>query len=171
MKKFICIIMTVATLLFCVTAALTACSDDTVTGETPTATATDSGSNSVFPKALSGVEAIKVPDIAYTQWEFCGGMINGKEMEQADADAVLKEYGGELTFIFPDEGGTVTLNAATDSDSGKYTVEADGFGVKITMTKKEFYGVFTTVDGEKILVISNKADSEKALYFRELISG
>ena len=161
MKKIICIIMTVATLLFCVTAALTACSDDTVTGETPTATATDSGSNSVFPKALSGVEAIKVPDIAYTQWEFCGGMIN----------AVLKEYGGELTFVFPDEDGTVTLNAATDSDSGKYTVEADGFGLKITMTKKEFYGVFTTVDGEKILVISNKADSEKALYFRELISG
>ena len=35
MKKIICIIMTVATLLFCVTAALTACSDDTVTGETP----------------------------------------------------------------------------------------------------------------------------------------
>lgn len=171
MKKFIYVIMSVAVALFCVTAALTACSDGSETDKNPAASPTQASNNSVFPKALSSVEAIEVPDIAYTQWEFCGGMIDGKEMEQADADAVLKEYGGELNFIFPDENGSVTLSAASDSDSGTYKVEAEGFGLRITMAKKEFFGVFTRVEGEKILVVTNKADSEKALYFREIISG
>lgn len=168
MKKIISV--AVAVLLFCSTAAaFTACGNDKTTE--PEINAAQSGENSVFPKALENVEAIAVPTLSYTQWEFCGGMINGKEMEQADADAVLKEYGGELMFDFPDSENTVSLNSALDSDPGTYKVDADGFGLKITMAQKEFFGVFTLVNGERILVVSNKADSEKALYFREIISG
>ena len=42
-------------------------------------------------------------DIIGTGWTFSGGMVDGAEMEQEDADAALELYNGSLEIVFDDE--------------------------------------------------------------------
>lgn len=125
---------------------------------------------SAFPKALSNVQAYPVPDIAVSGWQFSGGMINGKEMEQSEANAILEACGGVYQFIFLDEGKAQMINGDKTFE-GTYKAIQDNYAIEVVFDGYEYYGVFTAVNEETVLILVNKAESEIALYFLQVDEG
>lgn len=123
---------------------------------------------SAFPKALSGVDAYPVPDIASSGWQFSGGMINGKEMEQEEVNTMLQACGGVYQFIFLDEGKAQMINGEKTFE-GTYKSIQDNYAIEIVFDGYEYYGVFTAINGETVLILANKTESEIALYFLQII--
>ena len=131
----------------------------------------DSGTSDdvAFPEALLGIEAYQF-DLAYTHWEFVGGLIDGAEMEAADVQAVLEACGGVLEIEFADETSTTLINGA-NMYPGTYTMSEDAFLLDAVFEGYEYYGVVTAVDNEYILILVNKQAPDKALYMSLIIEG
>lgn len=194
MKKRLNILL-VAALICSMTFTMTACSDDKETVSDITVSESDKNATddttkedtdlsedadtdnsnaeegeSVFPAALSDVETIPVPDLTYTGWALSGGMVDGKEMEEADVQSILDACGGCFNFIFNEEG-TVTMENGEQSFAGTYTVTLDGYAIDIVFENYEYYGVFTTIDDLAVMILANKTDSETAFYLTTLEEG
>lgn len=176
MKKITTMILAAAMVLT-MAGLMTACGSDADSGEsskeqtTGTSSTTDTGSaaseGSVFPAALSKVQAYPVSDLSNTGWELTGGMIDGVEMEQSDLDEMLKACGGTLQFIFTDESTVIMVNGEKNFD-GSYEVIKDNYAVHATFTGYEYYGVFTEIDGMTIMILANKTAPETALYMTQI---
>lgn len=117
----------------------------------------------VFPEALQSVDAYEVPDVSYTGWQLAGGMIDGKEMEQEDLDAVLTACGGSFMFVF-DAPGVVNMYNGETVFAGTYETVADNFAVYMAFEGYSYYGVFTTVEDTVVLIVANPVSPETALY-------
>lgn len=154
------------------TPAPTTKSSDKDEAQTPdTGDNTDNKDNaSAFPEALSNVQAYPVPDIAVSGWQFSGGMINGTEMEQSEANAILQACGGVYQFIFLDEGKAQMINGDKIFE-GTYKAIQDNYAIEVVFDGYEYYGVFTAVNEETVLILVNKAESEIALYFLQMDEG
>lgn len=118
---------------------------------------------SVFPEALSNVEAIPVPNLEYSGWKFSGGMIDGVEMDQSQADAILEACGGVYQCGFLNEGKAMMINGEKTFD-GTYKVIQDNYAIELIFDGYEYYGVFTSVNGENVLILVNKQEPETAIY-------
>lgn len=176
MKKFLSVLLTVAMLLTML-GVMSGCggnpavdgnstpdtSADNSTGDTTDAGDSNDSGDSAFPAALDDVEAIAVPNLELTGWTLSGGMIDGKEMEEADLQAVLDACGGMMQFVFMD---TTNVMLTTNSTfEGTYEVVADGYAVHIQIPNYEYYGVFTQVNNANVMIIANTTDNTTALYF------
>ncbi len=141
--------------------------DDVQTPEDKTSGAEDKDDKddnaSVFPEALSNVEAIPVPKLEYSGWQFSGGMIGGVEMDQSQANAILEACGGVYQNIFNNEGKVMMINGEKTFD-GTYKVIQDNYAVELIFDGYEYYGVFTSVNGETVLILVNKQEPETAIY-------
>lgn len=179
MKKAVSILLAAA--MICTMAfVMTSCGEEDVSSKAPISQAagdtdkTDlpgtSGKDSIFPKALENVEAIPLPDIAYTGWQLSGGMINGKEMEKTDVQSILDACGGKFYFIFPEEGVAMIENGNQDI-RGTYEIIEDNYAVHAVFEGYEYYAVFTKVDDVTVMVLVNKAESETALYLTPFEEG
>ena len=131
---------------------------------------TQSTNTNVFPEALTNVDAYPVNDIEDTIWQFAGGMINGVEMEEADLNAIYEAMGGIFNFYFVDDKNIIMANGE-QSFNGTYTVAAENYIIDATFEGYAYYGVFTVVDEVPVLIMVNKADSEKAFYFYMIEEG
>lgn len=132
--------------------------------ETETETEEETHAGAYFPEALKQVPAVPVPELDYTGWQLAGGMIDGVEMEQEDVDAVLQASGGTFQFVFLGEGKVNMISAGTVFEAD-YTVTEDGYAFHADFgSGYEYYGVFTEVAEETVLIIVNKNASETALY-------
>ena len=118
---------------------------------------------SVFPEALSNVEAIPVPALEYSGWQFSGGMIDGAEMDQSQADASLEACGGVYQCGFLNEGKAMMINGEKTFE-GTYKVIQDNYAIELIFDGYEYYGVFTSVNGETVLILVNKQEPETAIY-------
>ena len=118
---------------------------------------------SVFPEALSNVEAIPVPALEYSGWQFSGGMIDGAEMDQSQADASLEACGGVDQCGFLNEGKAMMINGEKTFE-GTYKVIQDNYAIELIFDGYEYYGVFTSVNGETVLILVNKQEPETAIY-------
>ena len=95
------------------TPALTSQNSDKKDEDKTSGTENDDDKNdnaSVFPEALSNVKAYPVPDIAVSGWQFSGGMADGVEMEQEEANALLAACGGVYHYRFVDESKAQMVN-------------------------------------------------------------
>lgn len=157
MKKLFSVLLMMSVLLamvFC----MSACGGEE---ETPSAPA---GSNP-FPEALTNVEAMAVSNLNldYTGWTLSGGMIDGVEMEEADVQSVLDACGGQMLFVFQESGAVQLVNGAAAMD-GTYTVTGDGFIVDMTFENYSYWGAFTMVQEQPVLIVVGKKAPGQALY-------
>lgn len=124
-------------------------------------------SSSVFPEALKKVDAYPIPDIANSGWELAGGMIKGVEMEESDLQSVLDACGGKFQFIFLDADKVQMINGENAFD-GTYKSVEENYALDAVFEGYEYYGVFTQIDGETVLILANKAAPETALYMMQI---
>ena len=175
MKKLLSILLILA-IAVSMAFAMTACGEDTATDSETTDTtsdvtgAGDSADSKVFPEALLDFEALPIEIINYTSWTLSGGMIDGVEMEDADLQAVLDAVGGVMQFSFFEEGA-VNLVSGQQTHEGFYTIDGDGYIIDAVFRGYEYYGVFTPVEEEPVLIIVNKNEPDTALYFTSMDVG
>ena len=175
MKKIASIIL--AAMMICTMAfVMTSCGEEDTSSKASSQSADDTSNadttdnDSVFPKALENVEAIPLPNIAYTGWQLAGGMVNGKEMEESDVQSILDACGGQFNFIFSQEGAVVMENGAK-SFSGTYEAVEDNYAIHAVFEGYEYYAVFTKINDVTVMVLVNTADSETALYLAQVEEG
>ena len=137
--------------------AFTACNEPEVSGDD-------------FPEALQNVETYEIADVSDTGWTLSGGMINGVEMEEADLLSVLEACGGTFEFLFLSQDNVMMVNG-NGAYEGKYEIINDGQAIKATFEGYTYFGVFTIVSGEQVLIVVNSVDSEKALYMTQIQEG
>lgn len=166
MKKILSMLLVCALMLasvFC----LAACGEEPAPGtEGGDTTPTTTAPASPFPAALTNVEAMLISqlNLEYTGWQFAGGMVNGVEMDETTAQSVLDIFGGSIQFVFQNAGYCNMLNGENLLE-GTYTEVADGYFLDIACSgDNNYYGAFTMVEEEPVLILVNKKDSATALY-------
>ena len=160
-------------LAFC----LTACGGGEE-GESEGATPPDSSSGSassaasageeqsLFPAALKDLPALQVPALEGTSWNLSGGMIDGVEMEEADLQATLEACGGMFQFAFAQNHAAKMIYGEKIFEGSREVVE-EGCAIHAIFPGYEYYGVFTTVGDQMVLIIANPKAPETALYFMQ----
>ena len=165
--------------------SLAACGGDSDSGSETSKSQTDSAENkdntkkpdstteatenndSAFPAALKDVEVGQIPDIDLTGWNLSGGIIVGVEMEQADLESTLEACGGTFQFIFMQDKAVQMVNGEKSFD-GTYEIVEDNYAIYAKFTGYEYYGVFSTVNDQTVLIIANTKVPETALYFTQI---
>ena len=108
------------------------------------------------------------PDMSNTTWSFAGGYIDGAEMDQAEMDASLAEYGGKLQFAFDANGG-VTMLQGGGSVQGTYQYLDDGsVGLIFHYNGEElrYACIFSwTDDNELLMVAISDSAGRDGVYF------
>lgn len=168
-----------AAMVLTMTAVMSACGEDESnnnnvsskdqTSETASNTNGDSSASggSVFPAALSDVQAFPVSELENTGWELTGGMVDGVEMEQSDVNEMLQACGGTLQFVFTDKSTVIMVNGEKNFE-GTYEIVQDNYAIHATFTDYEYYGVFTIIDEQTIMILANKTAPETALYMTQI---
>lgn len=171
MKKLLSLLL-VLLLTLSLMGVLTSCGGEetvdteTVSQEDAETEETDENA-SVFPEALSGFEALAVEGMENTTWSLAGGMFNGVEMEVADVQLILDACGGRMDFSFL-EDNSINLINGEQTYEGTYTLVSDGYIIDAEFDGYAYYGVLTPVGDITALVMVNKNNSEKALYFSQV---
>jgi hypothetical protein len=138
---------------------------DTASKNDTNDTTSEGNVGSIFPDALKNVEAIAAPDLEYTAWDFAGGCVDGKDMNEDEAAQVLAVYGGYLAFEI-NADNKLSLMSAEQYAEGTYTKTTDGFGYHFQFsTGVEYYAVFTVVGENTVMMIAQPAQPGTALYF------
>ena len=105
-----------------------------------------------------------------TEWEFSGGMLNGEEMDEAEAAQNLEMYGGKLSIVFDDAekvsmvqgGGTLEgVYGLTDKENVLGLI-FDGGGSQLI-----YAGLFADVDGTLALMLFPNGSGKDAVYFTQ----
>lgn len=114
------------------------------------------------------VEALSEEDLAGTTFSFAGGQVDGVELEEEDANAVLEMYGGALKIEFPG-GNSANLVQGGGTLPGTYTVLDDGGSINFTFelngTSYDYVGAFTMIDEvTAVLVFVSTAEPTSAFY-------
>lgn len=122
---------------------------------------------------LSGLSLVQPTDaIVGTGWEFSGGMVDGTEMEQADADQTLETWGGKLNIVFDDDenvsmvqgGGTLKgIYGLTEDNDNVLGLIFDNSGSQLV-----YAGLFTEVDGTLVLMLFPDGSGKNAIYFTQI---
>lgn len=121
---------------------------------------------------LDYVTPAMVPDgLAGTSWEFAGGFLDGTEMEQADAEATLAQYGGTLQIVFDSETD-VSMVQGGGTLSGTYTTLDDGtrlgFAFDNAGSELKYGGLFADVNGTAVLMLLPDGTYMNAIYFSQI---
>ena len=110
-------------------------------------------------------------DIIGTGWTFSGGMVDGAEMEQEDADAALELYNGSLEIVFDDEQN-ISMVQGGGTLEGVYGLMSDGYVLEIVFdnggSELKYAGVFAEVDGTVALMLFPDATGQNAIYFTQI---
>ncbi len=110
-------------------------------------------------------------DIIGTGWTFSGGMVDGAEMEQEDADAALELYNGSLEIVFDDEEN-IRMVQGGGTLEGVYGLMSDGYVLEIVFdnggSELKYAGVFAEVDGTVALMLFPDATGQNAMYFTQI---
>ena len=106
-----------------------------------------------------------------TEWEFSGGMLNGEEMDEAEAAQNLEMYGGKLSIVFDDAenvsmvqgGGTLEgVYGLTTDNENVLGLIFDGGGSEVI-----YAGLFADVDGTLVLMLFPDGSGKNAVYFTQ----
>ena len=105
-----------------------------------------------------------VDDVAGSRWNFCGAIVDGKELTDAEFQRDLNAYGGTMEVYF-------VTNELVELNQGHVqfmygACEDRGEGYMITFDNGLKYGcVFTEDDGELFMIWMTDATGENAVYF------
>ena len=174
MKKMLAALLAVLMVL-----SLAACGSDSDTNTDPDNgqqnEQTDKTDKTGQGTPLESMNFVKVPeDIVGTRWEFCGGFLNGVEMDNEQATATLKKYGGkfEVDFNAADSadfvqgGGVLTGSCGADENNDMIVLSVDNNGTKIDYTF-----LFADLNGTTIMVMLVGDSASNSYYFRQVVEG
>ena len=126
---------------------------------------------SIFPEVLKNVAVIDAPDLEYTAWDFAGGCVDGKDMNEDEAAQVLAVYGGYLAFEI-NADGKLSLMSADNYAEGTYALTTDNYGYHFVFTSGvEYYAVFTKVGEDVVMMLAQPKEPGTALYFVQAARG
>ena len=124
---------------------------------------------------LESMNFVKVPeDIVGTRWEFSGGFLNGVEMTDEQASAMLESNGGVLE-IDVDDVDAASYITGSETLSGSCGVTEDNMALVLTLpnedgTTSDNYCRFADLDGTDIMVLTDST-ATNGLYFRMIEEG
>lgn len=124
---------------------------------------------------LGLVNLVELPEgLAGTGWEFAGGFLEGAEMEQADAEEVLAQYGGKLQIVFEDEANASMVQGG-GSLTGTYSVLEDGNTLGLVFdnsgTPLPYACHFADANGTLVMLLVNDDTYQTAIYFTQIVEG
>lgn len=100
-----------------------------------------------------------------TTWSLAGGQLDGVEMEQADLDSVLEQYGGTLQFAFYSDGTAQLIQGGGTLDGTFESINDTSIGAIFDYNGSELrYGcTVSDVDGQTVMLATT--DEVNYLYF------
>lgn len=113
--------------------------------------------------------------VAGTGWEFAGGMADGVEMEQAEADQTLAVWGGKLNIVFG-EGNSVSMVQGNGTLKGSYeTVEGNTYVISLVFdnagAELRYAGIFADMGGTEAFMLLPDDSGRNAIYFSRIAEG
>ena len=144
----------------------TAAPEETAPAET---TAPDGLAEDSLFSILNDEDVVLVPDwLAGSSWEFMGGYLDGENMEQADYDAALEQYGGTLQLDFTSDS-EVDMVQGGGTLNGTYYVTDDSLNLGIDFPDNDlkYAAMFFTQDGGESCVLALLSDEtgRNAIFF------
>lgn len=117
-----------------------------------------------FPDAFSSVERVGVEDLENSTWMLMGGYAAGIELDNAGLEAVLEQYGGQLTLFFTAD------KASLDSGSGDHTefdyaLSDDKSTLTLKGENADMTAIFMEQNGIAIMAAMSSANADMVLYF------
>ena len=171
-KKFLAILLALVMVL-----SLVACGgdagDDVGVDDSTDPSQSDSADDTTSP--LDVMNFVEVPDyIVGTRWEFSGGFLNGVEMTDEQASAMLESNGGVLE-IDVDDVDAASYITGSETLSGSCGVTEDNMALVLTLpnedgTTSDNYCRFAGLDGTDIMVLTDST-ATNGLYFRMIEEG
>lgn len=171
-KKFLAILLALVMVL-----SLVACGgdagDDVDVDDSTDPNQSDSADDTTSP--LDVMNFVEVPDyIVGTRWEFSGGFLNGVEMTDEQASAMLESNGGVLE-IDVDDVDAASYITGSETLSGSCGVTEDNMALVLTLpnedgTTSDNYCRFADLDGTDIMVLTDST-ATNGLYFRMIEEG
>ena len=158
--------------------ALVACGGDTagddanVDDQSP-AVEDDANTGAGAGTPLETMTFVEVPEyIVGSRWEFCGGFVDGAELDSAQATEMLKANGGKLQLNIIGEDTAEYISGDTVM-SGPCGVTENNDAIVLTLdnddgTTADNVFQFTELNGEIIMVA---IEGNSGLYFRQIVEG
>ena len=145
------------------------------TDATPEPAGTDGGNSDAstgedgINNFISSKTLIKVPDLSFTLWDFSGGYENGKELTASEASDIKVQNNYVFLFNFPDSSTATVLERNGNSLYGNYTIQEDGYTLKITLddngTQTSYTTKFTNIDNMPVMMYFLDGSAETVWYF------
>lgn len=173
MKKFLACLLALVMALSLVACGDDTTADDNATGDNDTQLEETSGAGAGTP--LEAMTFVKVPDdIVGTSWKFAGGFKDGVEMDNDQATATLKAYGGTLQINFLDEaniefvqgGGVLPGTCGADENNDMVVISIENEGTQIDYTC-----LFAELNDSVVMVMLTGEDANNAFYFTQVVEG
>lgn len=173
MKKFLACLLALVMALSLVACGDDITADDDATGDNDTQMEDASGVGEGTP--LEAMTFVKVPDdIVGTSWKFAGGFKDGVEMDNDQATATLKAYGGTLQINFLDEaniefvqgGGVLPGTCGADENNDMVVISIENEGTQIDYTC-----LFAELNDSVVMVMLAGEDANNAFYFTQVVEG
>ncbi len=118
---------------------------------------------------LWDIDRIDAPELTNTTWSFAGGYIDDAEMTQEEMEESLEQYGGQLDFVFGEDGeaqmvqGGGTMEGTYEYlDDGSVSAVFDYNGGELPYTC-----LFTEQGDQLILVAIADESGAEGLYFKQ----
>ena len=108
-------------------------------------------------------------EVAGTTWSFTGGCIDGNELTDEEIAASLEQYGGQLDFVFNEDGTAKMVQGGGEVD-GTYEQDSTGYGVYFDNngTELKYYCAFAQQDDGSIVMIAlSDSTGYNGLYFMQ----
>lgn len=98
-------------------------------------------------------------------WNYEGGFADGKELDEAQVQAILEQYDYQWQLRF-DGDSALSMVRGSDTVEGSYEIKADNQTITMTLGGSNYAGVFTWPDQMiVVLVLVSEADPSTAMYF------
>ena len=108
-------------------------------------------------------------EVAGTTWSFTGGCIDGNELTDEEIAASLEQYGGQLDFVFNEDGTAKMVQGSGELD-GTYEQDSTGYGVYFDNngTELKYYCAFAQQDdGSVVMIALSDSTGYNGLYFMQ----
>ena len=118
---------------------------------------------------LWNVVPAETPEIVNTTWSISGGNFEGEEMDQEQLDATLEMYGGQLDFVFGEDGAAQMVQGGGVLEGTYQLLEDGSVGLVFDNNGEDLPDVcvFTEMNDMTVMVAITDEEGKNGLYFSQ----
>ena len=118
---------------------------------------------------LWNVVPAETPEIVNTTWSISGGNFEGEEMDQEQLDATLEMYGGQLDFVFGEDGAAQMVQGGGVLEGTYQLLEDGSVGLVFDNNGEDlpYVCVFTEMNDMTVMVAIADEEGKNGLYFSQ----